>query len=434
MGRSSVKPAVQEPPANLDTEEAAAEANGRVAWAGFVLAADIASAEALLAGHPVPRHRLSAEALAALREPTDGPDVTLDDDLALRLAVALPRSQAAEDGAAAAGSHSWKPIDLARLALDPPPPPTTLGLIYPGRRHVFSGEPETLKTWAALVACAAEILAERTAVYVDLENGAATMLDRLRAVALTDEAIRRGFVYLVPEEPMTEATVLADVETLLASKRPALVVFDSFTGALALHGLDPNSGVDVERFYRTVVGPLQASGAAIVLLDHLTKDREKRGKFSIGSERKLGGADVHLGFEVVRPFGRGKTGLVRIITHKDRPGHLPRPRAAELELASDPETGDVTWTARSAENPDEEHPFRPTRLMEKVSRYVAAHVAEERPSRNAVEEAVTGKRDYVRQAIDLLVAEGFLEEQEGPRGARQLRSVKPYTEADDHAS
>lgn len=52
MGRSSVKPAVQEPPANLDTEEAAAEANGRVAWAGFVLAADIASAEALLAGHP----------------------------------------------------------------------------------------------------------------------------------------------------------------------------------------------------------------------------------------------------------------------------------------------------------------------------------------------------------------------------------------------
>ena len=424
----------QDPPANLDAEEAAADANGRVAWAGFVLAGDIASAEALLAGHPVPRHRLSAEALAVLREPTDGPDVTLDDDLALRLAVALPRSQVAEDRAAAAGSHSWKPIDLVRLELDSPPPPTTLGLIYPGRRHVFSGEPETLKTWAALVACAEEILAERTAVYVDLENGAATMLDRLRAVALPDEAIRRGFLYLVPEEPLTEATVLADVETLLASKRPALVVFDSFTGTLALHGLDPNSGVDVERFYRTVVGPLQASGAAVVLLDHLTKDREKRGKFSIGSERKLGGADVHLGFEVVRPFGRGKTGLVRIITHKDRPGHLPRPRAAELELASHPETGAITWTARPAEHPDAEHPFRPTRLMEKVSRYVAAHGTEERPSRNAVEEAVTGKRDYVRQAIDLLVAEGFLEEQEGPRGARQLRSVKPYAEPDDSAS
>lgn len=409
--------------------------DGRLVFAAFMLAGDPDALEALAAGLPVERARLRAETLEQLGEAVTGPPLKLDDELELRLRGTLAPDAPSEPGSdPGTRAHTWTPIDLVALQLDPPPPPTTLGLLYPGRRHVLSGEPETLKTWAALAACAEEIRADRNVLYIDLENGAATMLDRLRALGIPDEQIRRRFHYLVPAEPMTEPSILADVEALLADLTPSLVVFDSFTGALALHDLDPNSGVDVERFYRAVVAPIQDSGAAWMGLDHLAKQKEGRGKFSIGSERKIAAADVHLGFEVVRPFGRGKTGLARILTHKDRPGHLARPRAAELELTSHPDTGAVTWTARPAENPDDEHPFRPTRLMEKVSRYVAAHVAEERPSRHAVEEAVTGRREYVRQAIDLLVAEGFLGEEDGPRGARQLRSVKPFTEANDHAS
>jgi hypothetical protein len=44
-----------------------------------------------------------------------------------------------------------------------------------------------------------------------------------------------------------------------------------------------------------------------------------------------------------------------------------------------------------------------------------------------------GKREFVRQAIDALVAEGHLTERDGPRGARLLMFLKPYREADDHA-
>jgi hypothetical protein len=259
------------------------------------------------------------------------------------------------------------------------------------------------------------------------------MLERLRDLGLTDEEIA-SLLYLTPSEPLTDAQVRADVDALLGEPpRPSLVIIDAFTGALELHRLDPNSGVEVERFYRTVVSPLQAHGAAVVILDHVPKNKDARGKFSIASERKLGGADVHLGFEIVRPFGRGRNGLAKIVTHKDRPGHLPRPKAAELELSSNPETGLVTWDIRPADDAAEE-PFRPTRLMEKVSLYVAAHVDEEPPSRNAVEEHVTGKRDFVRQAINVLVGEKYLAEEEGPRNARLLRSLKPYREANDHAS
>ena len=202
---------------------------------------------------------------------------------------------------------------------------------------------------------------------------------------------------------------------------------------LALHGCDPNSGADVERFYRTVVEPLRGHGAAVLLLDHLAKNKDTRGMFSIGSERKIGGADVHLGFEVVRPFGRGKSGLAKIATHKDRPGNLPRPKAAELELTSDPGTGAISWQIRPAEQADPEQPFRPTNLMEKVSHYVEGCV-DDPPSRTNVEENVTGKGEWVRQAIDVLVREEYLVAEPGPRKARLLHSVKPYRKAGDDAS
>jgi hypothetical protein len=326
-------------------------------------------------------------------------------------------------------AHSWLPVDLVSLDADPPAPPSIAGLLYPGRRHVISGEPESLKTWGALVFCAAEIRAERSVLYIDFENGVAATLERLRDLDLRDEEIHR-FCYVSPDEPITGPTVLADVHELVAGR--SLIVVDSFTGALEIHGCDPNSGRDVERFYRTVVRPLQGAGAAVVLLDHVPKDRERRGKFSIASERKLGGADVHFGFEVIRPFGRGKSGLAKIVTHKDRPGHLARPKAGELELTSDPELGLVSCEIRPADPADEQHPFRPTNLMEKVSQYVAAHV-DGPPSRNDLEKNIAGKAAFVRKAIDVLVAEEYLVEEEGPRNARLLRSLKPYREADDGA-
>jgi hypothetical protein len=334
-----------------------------------------------------------------------------------------------ENGDKPDAAHSWTPVDLLKLAAEPPEPPTIGGLVYPGRRHIFSGEPETLKTWAGLILAAAEILAGGTALYVDLEMGAREHLARLRDLGLTDEQVGR-FLYIAPAEPVTSSRVTADVAELLARRNPSLVVFDSFTGALDVHGFDPDKGVQVERFYRTVVRPFQDHGAAVVLLDHVTKAKDTRARYSIASERKLGGADVHLGFEIVRPFGRGKSGLAKIKTHKDRPGYLPRPVAAELELTSDAGDGRVSWEIKMSEAGDSRDPFRPTVLMERVSRYVG-NCKGERQSRNQVEKAVKGQGHALRRAIDCLVDEGFFTEEAGPKGARLLGFVKLYTEARD---
>jgi len=147
---------------------------------------------------------------------------------------------------------------------------------------------------------------------------------------------------------------------------------------------------------------------ASILVDHVTKSAETRGAFAIGSERKIGDADVHLGFQVVEPLARGRSGLVRVTVHKDRFGGLSRPLAAELAIRSDPDTHAVTWAFRqpATEEAEGTRPFRPTHLMDRVLDTLAA-----RPGpvpRGTLETLVGGKRDYTRLAIDTLATESGL--------------------------
>lgn len=403
----------------------------------MLLAADPEAWGGLVHGLPVDRSRLKRDVLERIDERPEGPPLVLTDELALRVLVTSPNGCEPEPQSSVTDDptnepHSWRPLNLREFGLEPAPRPTIGGLAYAGLRHVFFGEPEAVKTWGAAALAVEEVAAGNNIVYIDAENGAREMRERFLALGLSEDDLDR-IAYIEPSVPLTkDAAILADVEQMLGKLRPTLVVLDSFDALLELHGLDPNSTIEVSRFYRTVVDPLRTTGAAVVVLDHVSKDKQARGRWAIGSQRKIGLAEVALGFELVHPFGRGRTGLARVVTHKDRRGWLPRPRAAELELRSDAETGAVAWTWRPASSDAKDGAvFRPTRLMEKVSRFVGAHVAEEKVTRSAVEEAVEGKAQYVREAMDRLVEEGFLEETPGPRGARHVTSIRPFREGFD---
>lgn len=357
-------------------------------------------------------------------EAAEGKDAFDHIDAGLSLDAFTWASEQPSD-APAESQHTWVPVDLVALALDPPPPPTISGIVYPGQRHIFSGEPESLKSWALFCIEAAEIQKGECAMHIDLEMGRAAVYERLRHLGLTDEQIQNQFIYVEPSEAITAEGVLPYFTQLLEERKPSFVAIDAFTGALAMHGYSPNDGIDVQMFYNTVVEVLRKHGAAVVLLDHLPKDKENRGKYSIGSERKVGEAEVHLSFSIIQPFGRGKTGKARLTVQKDRPGHLPRPKAAILELISDEKTGhvDYTWNAieEEAQRPAE---FRPTTLMEKISRFMEKHP--EGASRNKIETDVQGAAKGKRTALDILVREGYLAEEDGPNRTRITRFAKPY--------
>lgn len=331
----------------------------------------------------------------------------------------------AHTNGAAPDPDSWTPTNLNTLPDKPPVQPTLggIGIVYPGKRHVFSGAPESAKTLAGYAILIQVVRAPATAVLIDFEMGGYDARARLRELGATTDEISR-IHYLEPEQPATPPRI-----NNLIKLAPSLVLIDAAAGAYDIQGLDDNQRKDVEKWASIYVRGFWRAGIATILIDHVVKNSENRGRFSIGSERKLGGADVHLGFETITPISRGTNGLYKIVTHKDRGGYLQRGALANLELVSHPDTHQISWTFKAAEHTPEDAPFRPTTLMERISHWLQLQT--EPVPRKAVEDGVKGKSNQAKKtAIDVLVREGFATETTGPRGAKLVQHVRVYKHDD----
>jgi hypothetical protein len=234
----------------------------------------------------------------------------------------------------------WQLEDLAPIlaGTTAEKPPSMLlrideqGLIYPGKTHSIAGEPEAGKGWLALQLCAERMAASFSehAVYLDFEDTASSAVDRLRAIGVPDETIGERFHYVSPTDPLEGAIVD------LLPQGTTVAVIDGVTEAMTLHGLDLRDNTDVAKFLGMVPRPLARKGLAVVLLDHVAKDREARGRGGIGAQAKLAGVDVSYMLDIVTPFGKGLTGLSRLTVMKDRPGFI-RATSASRKLAADVE-------------------------------------------------------------------------------------------------
>lgn len=330
-------------------------------------------------------------------------------------------------------THSWAPVDLFVLDAEPLRPEIG-GLLYPGRTHLISGLPESMKSMLMLAVAVEQLRAGESVIWVDFEMGAAFLVGRLQSLGVTrSDEVFSQFTLLTPSEPLTPGGAAEeDVLRLVDCLRPSLVVFDAMTGALELHGLSSKDDVHVEAIYRRLFGLFRSAGAAVAILDHVNKDPESRNGFATGSQRKSGAADVHLGLETVpgKTLSRGHDGLVRIKTHKDRLGGLPRPQLGEVVFHSDRATGLISWELRlGSQDGGGGQGFRPTVLMERVSRFLESRG--EAATRAEIEDRVSGKASGIRRAIDVLVEEGNAVERPGLKGARPVELVNPYRESDD---
>lgn len=247
--------------------------------------------------------------------------------------------------------ESWLPVDLAPVlagdAVDEEPSwlPRDDGLLllYAGKVHSFHGETESGKSWLAFSACQHVMDSGGLALYLDFEDTPTGVVSRFRALGVSDEEITKTLRYVQPDAPLPSGETLA---ALLASG-PELAVVDGVTEAMVLHGLDPLSNRDVAKFMELLPRALAKTGATVLLIDHTVKSTESRSRFAIGAQHKLAGLDgAAYRFELVRPFGRGLSGLARIEVAKDRPGFVRG--AAEggvrvAELVIEPgEDGQVT--------------------------------------------------------------------------------------------
>lgn len=319
---------------------------------------------------------------------------------------------------------SWLPLNLATLPDKPPILPTLgalngIGLLYPSKRHIFSGPQESAKTLCAYL-CGLQVIRDGgTVVLLDFEMGAYDARARLQDLGATASDLGR-LLYAEPDDPATEDRI-----ALLIGLAPNLVIIDAAAGAYAVQGLDDNKRADVERLTNLYIRSFWRNGIATIMLDHVVKNTETRGAYAIGSERKVGGADVHIGFSVITPISRGHSGLYKLTTHKDRGGYLKRGTLAELALTSDETSHRITAELRPAETTEPGTPWMPTKVMQHIS-----EVLEKEPepvSRSQVIAAVGGKKEIAVKAIDHLVRLGYLTETAGPRGAKLLQHTRSFT-------
>jgi hypothetical protein len=329
---------------------------------------------------------------------------------------------------------SWWQVDL-RPVLDgtwKPPEPTVgrrndgRGLFYPGKSHTVIGETESAKTWFALSAALDEIADGNHVIFIDFEDDEGTLVSRLLCISGgSQEMIAERFHYVRPDGDLRAKANHEDLAELLHTFRPTLVINDGITEAMALHNLDPIDNADVAVFNSILVKPITGLGPASVSLDHVVKRGESGDRYALGGVHKLNavsGAGYLL--ENRQPFGVGMTGRSTIKITKDRPGQLRthgQPGGGSLFWYGDlvMESHGRDFAEVSVEPPHEgTDDFRPTALMMQISRLLA----EKGPlSKNKIETAIRGKTDYKRQALTLLILDGYVSDGDAKHPHKLLR-------------
>lgn len=355
-----------------------------------------------------------------------------------------------------------KPVNLdAALAGEPPPAPKVgtwtddsgdkpkrRALFYPNEVHSIGGEPESMKSWLALLASVQEIGKGRNVIYVDMEANDRSIVHRLLLLGATKAQIKKSFRYFRPDAAITEDDQRRFAAVVKLWK-PTLVVLDGVTEAYSLHGYSINSSEDAAawfgRFARRFQIPTSVGaydGPAIVELDHVVKDREGRGSWTIGTQHKKAGIKGAMYMvESVSPFGVGKHGVSRLLLAKDSPGGVDWVPLGGGRGQRQRYVGDLhcdatgvggidayitTADQSEAHDPDADRPlverydFR--ELMVQVSEFIEKNPG---ASMRLIRGGVKGTNERIALAVDQLIAQGCVAN-EGSASRKQFVHVKAY--------
>lgn len=370
----------------------------------------------------------------------------------------LPEPPSGDDGYGEdEGPSSWAPLDLSAY-LDGSYVPEVAALfpradgaclLYPGRLHSFHGESESGKSLLAQAEAARLLCAGERVLFLDFESDAAAVVARLGALGASRSDIADRLDYVRPEASLRTPAAREAFSGLL-SRRYALAVLDGVTEALSL--LTDGGGKPEEQivaFVRLLPRRIaRETGAAVVQVDHVTKSAEGRGRFAIGSQHKMNSIDgAAYVVEVSEPLGLGLRGVVVLRVAKDRPGSVrpvcgsfrkgDRTQEAARVVLDATETGRTVVTVQAPTSKVGEHdedagPWRPTGLMERVSKWL--ELQSEPVSGAVVRRNVQGKASAVLSALDTLVLEEWATRTDGAHGAQLHASVRPYRQALDSRS
>lgn len=347
---------------------------------------------------------------------------------------------------------SWAPTDLSAY-LDPgfrPPEaelmPRTDGvfLLYPGKIHSVHGEPESGKSFILQAEAVRLIGLGRDVCWLDFDSDPSEVIPRLVRMGARPDDILAHFHYRQPEAAPTAGS---EGWRDMFSRPYALAVLDGVTDALSVFGAETNGNDDITGLARKLLRLIvKYTGATVVLIDHVVKDAEKRGRWAIGAQAKmavLSGASYTV--DVVEPMGRGQVGQLVLRVGKDRPGgvrpHCGRMRVTDRTQEAARITVDDTglYTVLTIDPPrtdpmvsDDVQDAERDRDMEAIKARIREFLKDNpNVSRNVIEKNVSGKATTIRAVLEVMASKGEVQVSLG-RNKTLLHSVRPALEAGEN--
>ena len=356
-----------------------------------------------------------------------------------------------EDAAVGAAS-TWEPVNLASILAGEGEEtrPTFLrrtdgeALLYPGRIHAFNAESESGKSWLALWACLERVESGEHVLYIDFEDEAADVVGRLLAMGAEPGQLLERFHYVRPDDPIDMGARLR-VVAMLKAWPVTLCVIDGVAEAMGMSGWNEDKTPDVVAFYTALPRAVARRGAAVVLIDHLTKDRDRQGDDARGSGHKRAGITASYKLLRIEPFGRDRTGRAKLFVTKDRPGFVRGfasengRLAGELVLESSHGGTAVTLLVRPSEGGggggESDGWEGPTQCMAALAALLGEQPEEEFTTNQLVTalraRGLSYRNETIREAAERLALEGRCEVRTGPRRARLFKASEARAEGNE---
>jgi archaellum biogenesis ATPase FlaH len=317
---------------------------------------------------------------------------------------------------------SWKPVALKDYydGLFATPIATMLkrtdgnGLIYTGRVHSIYGESESGKSWVAQIASAECLKSDKKVIYIDFESDAIDIVNRLKSLGVSRANLLQYFTYIRPDGPRDADDPYW--QAILESGSAELVIIDGVTESLTMWGGETKDNDAITRwmriFPRTVA---TASGAAVVLIDHITKNAETRGRFAIGGQAKLATIDgaAYL-VEPLEALSPGRVGSLTMRVTKDRPGFIRKiagiwrksdrtQEAAVIMIDSTRPQMQYAITVPLLE--DELESNKEFKKSKEIVEFIHNHPG---CTRRLIQEGVAGSKDAIGERISDLITGGWI--------------------------
>ena len=282
-------------------------------------------------------------------------------------------------------------------------------VVYEGELNSIQGDKGGGKSWLGLI-CATETLRrDGRVIWWDAEDAhthrvyeRALLLGAADAVADSDR-----FLWLPPElhDPEDADAKHGATEWLLEAAGPALIVVD----AAESHGAAPD-GAPVRQWAKNLMGALTAPGVTLLLIDHVGKHRDSRGRTgtsAVGSAGKGAHITGLSAYVAGQPWGPNLDGRLTLRLDKDRPGGIEaRQGDAIATIAGTWQDGAFAWQLGDADR-DAPHNDGPDAGDAILAALLAAGL-EGIPSKRAMRDAVPGSNGHTDHTLERLLETGLI--------------------------